>query len=114
MQNISSPNKISPQSIALLRRQLIPLFQQHGVVRAALFGSFARGEQNANSDFDLLVEFEKGKSLLDLVGLKLAIEHKIERKADLATDAALHPRLRNQILSEAIPLYEKKRNAISR
>jgi len=44
------------------------------VKRAALFGSVVRGEATEKSDIDLLVEFEEGKSLLDLADLKIEIE----------------------------------------
>ncbi len=54
--------------------------------RAAIFGSFARGEAKANSDVDLLIEYRaKGKSLFDLVDLKLELEEILGRKVDIVT-----------------------------
>lgn len=108
LKTLAAASKPTSGELALLCRQLRPLFREHGVKRASIFGSFARGEQTATSDMDILVEFQRGKSLIDLIGLKQAIEETTERKADITTNAALHPRLRPQILSEAIPIFEAK------
>src|SRR5581483_9666317 len=98
-QVISTPtNKIdSNNHIVRLRRQISPILREHGVTRASLIGSFARGEETDTSDLDVLVEFKKGKSLLDLVGLKPALENKTGRRVDVVTYRALHPLLRESI-----------------
>jgi len=57
-----------------IKDTIIEVLKKHGVKRAALFGSVVRGEATKESDVDLLVEFEEGKSLLDLAGLKIEIE----------------------------------------
>lgn len=85
-----------------IRRQVMPTLRKHGVVRAGLFGSIARGEEHAGSDVDLLVEFECGKTLFDLVELRLELAELLGREADVVTYAALHPKLRERILGEEI------------
>ncbi len=52
----------------------IPVLKSRGVLKAALFGSVARGEARKNSDVDLLVTLPKNKTLLDLVSTKLDLE----------------------------------------
>jgi predicted nucleotidyltransferase len=74
------------------------------VVRAGVFGSVARGEATATSDIDFLVEFERGRSLLDLAGLRLALRDVLQRDVDVATPNSLHPKLRARILREVVPL----------
>lgn len=69
-----------------------------------MFGSVARGEATETSDVDFLVEFEAGRSLLDISGLRLDLAHALNRKVDVATPNSLHPRLRDRILSELVPL----------
>jgi len=54
-----------------VRRRILPILKRYGIRRASVFGSFARGEERDDSDIDILVEFEEGKSLLDLAGLKM-------------------------------------------
>jgi predicted nucleotidyltransferase len=73
-------------------------------VRAFVFGSVARGEATAQSDVDLLVEFEKGRTLLDLAGLHRELEEALGRPVDVTTPAALHPLLKDAILSERVPI----------
>jgi len=83
-----------------IKYKIIPILRRYDVKRAALFGSFVRGEQREDSDIDILVEFKDGKSLLDLVGLKIELEEALGRKVDVLTYNSLHPLLRDKILQE--------------
>ena len=87
-----------------IRRKVRPTLKKFGVVRAALFGSAARGEATASSDLDFLVELEAGRTLFDLVGLKQELGDVLGRKADVITYRSLHPRLRERVLQEQVPL----------
>lgn len=78
--------------------------RRRGVVRASVFGSVARGEETPGSDVDFLVEFEDGRTLLDLSGLRLDLSEILDRDVDVATPSSLHPELRDQILSERLPI----------
>ena len=88
-----------------LREQLIPAFVRHGVIRAGLFGSAARGEARPESDVDVVVEFEEGRSLFDQSALRLDVVDILGRPADVVTYRSLHPRLRERILREQILIY---------
>ena len=83
-----------------IKYKIIPILKRYDVKRAALFGSFVRGEQREDSDIDILVEFKDGKSLLDLAGLKIELEEALGRKVDVLTYNSLHPLLRDKILQE--------------
>jgi predicted nucleotidyltransferase len=76
--------------------------ERYGVRKAALFGSFVKDEAREKSDIDLLVEFEPGRSLLDMAGLKSNLEALLKRKVDIVTYRSLHPLLRDRILSEQV------------
>ena len=89
---------------AAIRRKILPVLRRHDIARAALFGSYARGEGTRHSDLDILVEFKGEKSLLDLVELKYALEKNSGRKVDVITYRALHPAIRERILKEQVPL----------
>jgi len=69
-----------------------------------VFGSVARGDASSVSDVDLLVEFEPGRSLLDLVGLELDLQDLLGLHVDVATVASLKDRIRPRVLAEAVPL----------
>jgi len=92
--------KKTENQVEQIKNTIIEVLKKHGVKRAALFGSVVRGEATKESDVDLLVEFEKGKSLLDLAGLKIEIEELLKRKVDVLTYNSLHPLLKQRILSE--------------
>lgn len=63
------------------------------VVKAWVFGSFARGEETQESDLDLLVNYDENAniSLLDVIRFKLDLEKKIHREVDLVEDGFLKP-----------------------
>ena len=67
-----------------------------------LFGSFVRNEQSESSDIDVLVEFEEGADLFDLVGLALFLEDELQRKVDVVPKRALRSELRESVLQEVV------------
>jgi len=80
---------------------------RNDVALLRVFGSAARGEDTAESDLDLLVEFTEPKSLLDLIGIEQEFEEALGRNVDLVTPASLSPYLRDQVVREAQVLYER-------
>jgi predicted nucleotidyltransferase len=90
------------------REAVAEICVRNDVARLRVFGSVARGEDTPGSDIDLLVEFTRRKSLLDLVGIEQEFEDALGRKVDLVTPAALSPYLREQVLREARVLYERR------
>jgi len=93
----------------LIAKKVTPILKSQGVIKAAFFGSFARGEAKKNSDVDFLVKFKNQKSLSDLARLKFMLEAEIGKKIDILTYASIHPYLRKQILKEQQVIYEEKR-----
>ncbi len=83
------------------RAQVLRIAQARGVRNVRVFGSFARGEQRAASDIDLLVEMPEGSSLFDLARLKVELEEALGRKVDVVPDDSIKPVLRDRILAEA-------------
>jgi uncharacterized protein len=95
-------------NIQTIKTQAIPVFEDEGVTKAAVFGSHATGEAKKTSDIDFLIEFAGRKSLFDLVGLKLNLEKKLNRKVDILTYRSINPLLKDIILNEQIIIYEKR------
>lgn len=91
-----------------IKGRVVPIFKDQGVIKAAIFGSFATGENKKNSDIDFLVKFQRLPSLLDLSRLKLKIEGKVGMDVDIITYDGLSPRLKKLILEEQQIIYEKK------
>lgn len=73
--------------------------QGFGVGRIGIFGSCARGDEEDDSDVDVLVEFQR-KTFDNYMNLKLFLEEKLSRRVDLVTLDALKPALRDDILRE--------------
>lgn len=92
------------QGVTEIKERIVPVLREHGVRRAALFGSAARGEEHTGSDIDLLVEFEEGRTLLDLVDLRIVLQELLGRVADVVTYASLHPMLRDRVLKEQVEI----------
>lgn len=69
-----------------------------------IFGSFARGEEKARSDVDVLVAFEEGANLLHFVGLSLFLEEKLHRPVDVVPYDSIRKEIKDGILKEAIYL----------
>lgn len=86
------------------RGEILQLAARHGAHNVRVFGSLARGQATPDSDLDLLVEMEEGRSLLDLVGLWQDLEDLLGRKVDVISEGGLSSYLRDHVLAEAIPL----------
>ena len=76
-----------------IMEKLIHILKKHGAKKIEIFGSYARGEQKETSDLDVIVEFEKRKSLLEIVGIEQESENNLGIKIDLLTEASISPYL---------------------
>jgi len=76
----------------------------HGAHDVRVFGSRARGDARPDSDLDLLVRFEEGRSLVDLVSMKLALEDLLGIHVDVVSERGLSRYIRDRVLAEAKPL----------
>ena len=89
-------------SIQSIKKKIIPILKRYGVKKAAIFGSFVRGEARKTSDIDILVEIKKDISLFDFIGLKLEIEEALGKKVDLIEYSTIKPLIREKILKEQV------------
>ena len=96
-------------TIQSIRKKVTPILERRDVNKAALFGSTARGEARKNSDVDLLIKLKKGKTLFDIVRLKLELEKKLGKKVDIVEYDAVRPLLKETILNEQKVIYERKK-----
>lgn len=84
--------------------EILRIARENGAHDVRVFGSRARGDARPDSDLDLLVRFETGRSLLDLVGLKLELEDLLGIKVDVVSERGLSRYIRERVLAEARPL----------
>lgn len=98
-QNAKSPTRDEVVSrIRACRSDLVAL----GVKSLDLFGSVARGEAGAESDVDVLVEFESSPGFDQFMDVKFFLEDLLGRRVDLVTPPALKPRMRPVVERESV------------
>ena len=88
--------------IRILNGQRKELQERFYISSLSLFGSVARDEADADSDVDLLVEFNEPVGLFQFIELQQRLEELLDCKVDLGTPRSLKPRIKEQVLQEAI------------
>ena len=86
------------------RKAILRIAAKHGARNVRVFGSAARGEADEESDLDLLVEMEPGRSLLDHAALWLELQEVLGRRVDVVSDRGIKARIRERVLREAVLL----------
>lgn len=90
-----------------IQQKTIPIFQQYGITYAALFGSFARGEETEKSDIDLMVKLGKPMGMFKYMELIEGLESSLNRKIDIVTDKSINKHIKPYILPDLKTIYEK-------
>lgn len=85
-----------------VKQKAVPILKRYGIEKAAVFGSYARGEQNPRSDIDILIQYspKTKKSIFIRAQLKNELQEVLKRDVDVVTEKALSPFLRDIILKE--------------
>ena len=88
----------------ILRQEGEIVAERYGVAIVGVFGSYVRGEQDSQSDLDLLMEKLRPVSLLELVGAEIYLGGILGMKVDLVPRLNVREELRESILREAVSL----------
>jgi uncharacterized protein len=86
------------------RKAILQMAEKYGIRRVRVFGSVVRREATAQSDVDILVDFEPGRSLLDQVGFEQDLEALLGCRVEVLAEGGISPYLEGRILQEAVPL----------
>jgi uncharacterized protein len=96
--------KSKSEILAFISQNREYLLKRYHIVRIGIFGSYARGDQNLNSDLDLVIEFEENTA--NLFDLKHEIKDYFLKNLGLETDICrekyIKPEYRKSILEETI------------
>ncbi|KUO49178.1 MAG: hypothetical protein APF76_07080 [Desulfitibacter sp. BRH_c19] len=78
-------------NLEFIKNKAVPILKRHGIKKASVFGSFARGEEKHNSDIYILIEYlpETKKSLFKRIELKYDLQDVLNADVDLVTENAL-------------------------
>lgn len=90
--------------LRIRRNDILRVAARYGARNVRVFGSVARGDARTDSDIDFLVELEPGRSLFDLGGLLFDLQTLLGVEVDVVTEKGLRPRIRSQVLQEAVPI----------
>jgi predicted nucleotidyltransferase len=101
---MSTMNKLKLESLLAqeTKDKILSICSKYGGYNVKIFGSYARGEATENSDLDLLMDIEEGKSLLNRIALKQELEDLLGIKVDIVKPSNLHKNIKNKVLQEAI------------
>ena len=90
-----------------LHKIIINYMQVYKPERISLFGSFARGDNNEESDIDILIRLQETCSLFQLVRIENDLSELIGRKVDLVTEGAIkNERIRKSIQQDLQVIFE--------
>ena len=97
-------------STQLMQQTIADYFKTQPVLRAWLFGSFARGDESPLSDVDILVQFDEGGvSLLKHAAMICELEKILDRPVDIVPEKMLRPRVRESVDQDKKLIYERSR-----
>jgi len=89
------------------RKKIINILKNSNASLIKVFGSFARGDFDSNSDIDLIVNFSDRKSLIDLARIEDDLENSTGYKIRLLTENSISPYILERVNREAKVIYEK-------
>ena len=78
------------------------LYQKYKIKEIGIFGSFVRGEENKESDVDIIVEFEEVPGLIKFIEIEEYLSKLLGRKVDLVRKPAIRKELKDKILKEVV------------
>lgn len=95
---------VSFNDIKSQKDKISELAEKRGVRNIRVFGSYARGNANENSDLDLLVSMDEDRSLLDRIGFMHDVEDLLHIKVDVVNEKALHHSIRDEVIKDGVLL----------
>lgn len=96
---------ISGQNISILRSY----FKDKPVFKAFVFGSYARGDADSGSDYDILVELDYSKKIgMEFIQMQIDLQELLKTNVDLVSDKSLSKYIRPFVDKDKILVYERK------
>ena len=96
--------KIKDKQLQKIAKIAVPILKKNGVVKAGIFGSYARGEAKKRSDIDLLIQFKGRKSYFNLLDLEEELQKRLKKKIDLITYKSVNPYLKEYIFKDEVKI----------
>lgn len=94
-------------TVADVKQKITPVLDEYGITYAGVFGSVARGQDQKESDVDLLVRFGRPMGMLKYMRFIDGLETSLEKKVDVVTEDSLNKYVKPYVLPEIKTIYEK-------
>ena len=106
---LQTGNKNMPMTTEAMTQTIAEYFKSQPVLKAWLFGSFARGEETPESDVDILVEYDRSKriGLLKISRMSLSLQSLLNREVDLVDSKTLFPWVAESVNKDKELIYER-------
>ena len=85
-----------------IKNKLIPILKKNDIIKASIFGSYARGEETSKSDIDIIVKFSESPGFFQFLKLENHLTTILKREVDLVTENALKNTVKDDILSHTL------------
>lgn len=89
-----------------IRNRLVPIFSKYGLLKAAIFGSYAKKQAKEDSDVDLLVTIDESFDIEKYLKFETAVKRALKKRIDILEFRCISQVIRDEILKEAVTLYE--------
>ena len=96
--------------LATMKKEIANYFKTQPIIKAWLFGSWARGEETPLSDVDLLVQYDETArvSLLKLASMTNFLADRLDREVDIVPEKCLRQRVADSVNHDKILIYERR------
>ena len=95
-------------NLKVISEGIRPILMQYDVKFAGIFGSYARGDEKASSDIDILVDFNKPISFIDFFNMKESVSQKLEKEVDIVSVKSVLPYFEDYINKDLKVIYGER------
>ena len=92
------------EELKVYRDDILAIAERYHAPNIRVFGSVVRGEATAQSDVDFLIDVSPEQTLFDLIRLTRSLKELLGCEVDVAQSTVLHPRIKEQVLKDAVSL----------
>lgn len=95
----------NPKLTQDIEEKIINFLKERSAKKISIFGSYVRGDATPESDMDIIVEFDEGISLLDIVSFEMDLSELLGIKIELLTIKSISSYIIDEVLAEAKVIY---------